>query len=230
MRHAAPRCALRLHRGLFPPSHLLLLISTGSLSSPHLPPTSSLLLFSHQPPRALLLLSRPSWGAQWQWQCSGVSVYVCVCVFLSDVTLCCSIVALSFLIPVLTDHTAILRFYKPFQRSFTVGGGSCALWCLLCVRACVWASSWLKRARQSLHVHVFIFGQWTTPNVYMVYFTAAIRRTGLRDPLSIKGDLFCWQTKACRALVLNLSLFFVAAISFNRTDSWPSHMPFGRVI
>lgn len=63
-------------------------------------------------PPALLHLSRPSWGAQYDG--SGNALHgVCVMSHYNG-----SIVALSFLILVLTDHTAIFRFYKPFQRSF----------------------------------------------------------------------------------------------------------------
>lgn len=79
-----------------------------------------LFIFSCQPylssslitPPALLPLSRPSWGAQYDG--NGNALHgVCVCVMSHYNG---SIVALSFLILVLTDQTAIFRFYKPFLK------------------------------------------------------------------------------------------------------------------
>lgn len=61
-------------------------------------------------------------------------VFVCVMSHYSS-----SIVALSFffLIPLLMDHSAILRFYKPFQRSFKGKACPCTVyhtWVFLCER------------------------------------------------------------------------------------------------
>lgn len=49
---------------------------------------------------------------RWQWQCSAWCVCVC------DVTPQQLYSSTLFLILVLTDHSAIFRFYKPFQKSF----------------------------------------------------------------------------------------------------------------
>lgn len=118
---------------LFHSSYNLLLFShrlfTYSLSSRHILPLPYLFSFflvtpPSPPPFPLLLLSRPSWGVQWDGNGRAVwcGVFVCVMSHYSS-----SIVALSFLIPMLTDHTAILRFYKPFQRSFD--GESLSAYC-----------------------------------------------------------------------------------------------------
>lgn len=123
---------------------------SGLLLAPFLPITSSqpypppFSFFSCHPPPLLpvllllLLLSRPSWGAQ--WDASGGVVVWCVC--LCDVTLqqlYSSSLSLSLLIPVLADHTAILRFYKPFQRSFEEKACPCAVYseCVCLIRMCV---------------------------------------------------------------------------------------------
>lgn len=76
------------------------------------------------------LLSSFSHAPVGEYNEMAMAVLWCVraCVFLCDVTLCRSIVALSFLIPVLRDHTAILRFYKPFQRSFKGNACPCTVY------------------------------------------------------------------------------------------------------
>lgn len=88
--------------------------------------------------------------------CVCVCSCLCACVFLCDVTLCRSIVALSFLIPALTDHTAILRFYKPFQRSFMGKACPCVV-CCVCV--CVFTKRERGKACAGMFVCAYIFGQ-----------------------------------------------------------------------
>lgn len=91
------------------------LISSPFFLSPPFPPSVS------SPPSLT-----PQLGSTMRWQRQGCvvrcGVFVCVMSHYSS-----SIVALSFLIPMLTDHTAILRFYKPFQRSFD--GESLSAYC-----------------------------------------------------------------------------------------------------
>lgn len=107
---------------LFHSSYNLLLFShrlfTYSLSSRHILPLPYLV---SSPPSLT-----PQLGSTMRWQRQGCvvrcGVFVCVMSHYSS-----SIVALSFLIPMLTDHTAILRFYKPFQRSFD--GESLSAYC-----------------------------------------------------------------------------------------------------
>lgn len=107
--------------------------------SGHLLPTSSCFFFPLvTPPLALLLLSRPSWEAQWE---GNGSALVCVLVFFCVMSQYgSSIVELSFLILALTDHTAIFRFYKPFQRSFKKEILSMYRLCTLWVRVSFCAS------------------------------------------------------------------------------------------
>lgn len=108
-----------------PPSILLTTLLLSHLAN--LIPVSFSLVISS----ALLPLSRPSWGAQ----CDGDGRVAVRCVCLCDVTLqwlySCTLFFFPSLIPALMDHTAILRFYKPFQRA-SRGKLVCAL-CTVCV-------------------------------------------------------------------------------------------------